>query len=299
MVNVRCTYVLLWLTTGCFSPAAQPGAPCGAGGTGGTCPSGLVCSAEGRCERSLVDADAAVEPDSNLTGDAPIDACLDCSTLVARYHFDGDLADDLGTHGGMAVGDGLTFVPGDVGQALRIPIASDSYVHVADSPAFDIANGEIQLRFRFGETADGDLGLLSRDANGTATDGHFNLRIGHDRRVVLRIQRQSDPTEAAYRCTAAPVAAGVWHVISARFGPAGLVMTVDGVPSDGTSWTDASGVTVDCTLAWDRGIAGNNNPLVLGALSVQSIEPSGVPVDNVAGGVELDEISISSIAAPQ
>ncbi len=292
MENVRVVPLILsWMGMGCFSPTAQPGAPCG---EGGVCPSDLVCSAEGRCERSLVDAAGA---DTPVVPDASTDACVGCPTLVARYHLDGTLADELGALDGTAVGDGLTFVPGDLGQALRIPTDATSYVQVADSPAFDLTAGEIELRFRFGDAAlAGDLGLLSRDAVGTATDGHVSLRLGHDRRVVLRIQRMSDPSESVFRCTADPVAVDDWHTLSAAFGPDGLVMKVDGVPASGTSWVDTNAVTVDCTVAWDRGIAGNDNPLVLGALTVLSSEPTGLPATNLAGGVELDEVAIWSSA---
>ena len=50
----------------CFSPHAQPGAPCG---DDGTCPSGLVCSpASSTCELSAIDAGVLVdaEPDAQL-----------------------------------------------------------------------------------------------------------------------------------------------------------------------------------------------------------------------------------------
>jgi hypothetical protein len=290
MENVRVVpLVLSWLGMGCFAPTAQPGAPCG---EGGVCPSGLVCSAEGRCERTLTDAAVA---DTSIVPDTVADACVGCPTLIARYHFDGNLADELGSLGGMGVGDGLTFVSGSVGQAVRIPTTATSYIRVADSPALDLTSGEIELRFRFDATAvAGDLGLISRDATGTATDGHFNLRIGHDRRVVLRIQRMSDPSESVFRCTADPVAVDVWHTISATFGPDGLGLKVDGVSTNGTSWVDADGVTVDCTVGWDRGIAGNDNPLILGALTVLSTEPTGMPATNVAGGVDLDEVVVWS-----
>ncbi|MFN0249951.1 MAG: hypothetical protein ACKV2T_23915, partial [Kofleriaceae bacterium] len=138
------------------------------------------------------------------------------------------------------------------------------------------------------------LGLASRDANGTMTNGHFNLRIGHDRRVVMRIQQISDPTVDAYRCTAAPVPTDVWHHVEVRFGGT-LSMEVDGVAATGTSWTDMNGETRDCTAAWAGGIDGNDNPWVIGALSVQSTEGTGMPVGSVAGGVQIDELLIRRV----
>ncbi len=292
----------LWLVAavlaGCFSPRPQQGAPCT---SSAQCPAGQVCNPNLRCEGVAFDAgtDAPEPPDApaDAPADASIDGCASCPVAVARYLFDGDLTDDGGAHPGAAVGSGLTFVPGAIGQAVRIPATGTTYVRVEDSPAFDLTAGAIELRFRFDAGAPArDLGLLSRDANGSVTDGHFSLRLGHDRRVVVRIQRMSDPTVQAYRCTAEPVAVAAWHHVEVSFGPAGLAMIVDGAPADGASWTSAGGTVEDCTTAWDRGIAGNDNPLILGALTATSVDGTGMPVSAVANSVELDEVVVR--AAP-
>jgi len=39
-------------------------------------------------------------------------------------------------------------------------------------------------------------------------------------------------------------------------------------------------------------MAGNNNPLVLGALTVTSVEGTGLPVVAVATGVNLDDVEL-------
>jgi hypothetical protein len=259
-----------------------------------------VCNPNLRCEEGPFDAglDATVDA-PEVPPDAPVDGCASCPVAVARYAFDGDLTDGAGDHPGAAVGSGLTFVPGAVGQAVRIPATGTTYVRVEDSPLFDLSAGAIELGFRFVAGAPArDLGLLARDANGSATDGHFNLRLGHDRRVVARIQRMSDPTLQAHRCTAEPVAVGAWHRVEVSFGPAGLAMTVDGVLANGATWTGEGGTVYDCTAPWDRGLAGNDNPLILGASTTTSVEGTGMPVSDVANSVELDEIVLWAAPAP-
>jgi hypothetical protein len=86
----------------------------------------------------------------------------------------------------------------------------------------------------------------SRDANGTATDGHFSLRLGHDRRVVARIQRLSNPTVKAYRCTEQPVATDAWHRIEVSFGL--TVTSVDGTAAPVTAV--ANTVELDQVVVW-------------------------------------------------
>lgn len=286
--GMRGLWLVAALLAGCFSPRPQEGAPCT---SSAQCPAGQVCNPNLRCELAAIDAGTEADGPSDAPADAPIDGCASCPVAVARYAFDGDLSDGAGDHAGAAVGSGLTYVPGVVGQAVRIPATGTTYVRVEDSPAFDVAAGALDLRFRFAAGAPArDLGLVSRDAVNSVTDGHFNLQIVHDRRVVARIQRMSDPTVQAYRCTAQPVAAGAWHHVKVSFGPAGLAMTVDGVLADGTTWTHQDGTVYDCTAAWDRGIAGNANPLILGAVTSTAVDGTGMPVSDVGNTVELDEV---------
>jgi hypothetical protein len=286
--------VVAVVMTGCFSPVAPSGRPCSATGE---CPEAQVCSPQNTCETSSIDAPPG---DSRLRdaptdglGDGPLQIDAAAPRLVAHYSLDGTLADVSDeAHDGSVIGDGTSYVSGVMGQALHLPHAANAHIRVEDSPDFDLASGRIELRFRFAANAPvGDLGLLSRDASGSMTGGHFNLRIGHDRRVVLRIQRQSDPTIEAYRCSQQPVSAGAWHHVDATFGPSGLVLRVDGVVTAGTTWTSAQADSFSCTTAWTGGIDGNNNPLVIGALTVISDENLGTP-NAIAGDVDLDEVKI-------
>lgn len=252
----------------------------------------------------------AVDPDAQMMSDgapgdgpaidAPSDSAIDAGPpmVVARYLFDDDLGDESGTHDATAVGTDLTYLEGRNGatdHAVRIPTTLSSYVTIADAPAFDLAAGEIEVWFRFdGTVPDGDLGLVSRDAIGSTTNGHVSLRIGHDRRLVLRIQRTSTPTIEAYRCSILPVSANTWHRVVVAFGGS-LTMQIDGFTVQGTSWADVDGVPHDCTATWTTGIDGNDNPWVVGALTVLSTEGTGLPVNAVAGGVQIDELVIRRV----
>jgi hypothetical protein len=288
---------------GCFSPAPHAGVPCSASGE---CPAGLVCDmSTNRCERSASEVDASPTTDGPMIDMASIDGSIDApidapppEPFVAEYLFDDSLEDENGSHDASAVGSDFTYLNGRDGatdKAVRIGTTLTSYLRIADSPDFDIPKGTIELWFRFdGTVPAGDLGLLSRDANASATNGHVNVRLSHDRRIVVRIQKMSTPTIEAYRCTSAAVATNVWHHVVIAFGGS-LAVEVDGVVADGTSWTDTQSIAHDCTAAWSTGIDGNDNPWIVGALTVQATEGTGAPVNAIAGGVQIDELVIRSV----
>lgn len=292
------TLIAALCLTGCFSPSPQAGAPCSATGE---CPSGLRCSAiTNTCEHAVA-PDAPPNDGSALDAPPGSDATVDAppgSQVVAHFLFDEDLTDSTGEHDGAAVGGVLAFPNGRMGdtdRAVAIPATLTSHVVVPDSPAFDLPKAQIEVWFRYDATAsDGDLGIFSRDANGTTMNGHISLRLSHDRKIVLRIQKLSSPTIEAYRCTAAAVTQNDWHHVVITFGGS-LSMQVDGATTTGAAWADAQGTSHECTPAWTTGIDGNDNPWVIGALSVTSVESTGMPVVAVAGGVQIDELLIRAL----
>jgi hypothetical protein len=285
--------VLVGASAGCFAPTPPVGAVCS---PSGECPEGQVCGPTNRCERIGTDGGFGGEPDTPPSEPESIDACTSCPTLVAHYAFEGDLASSVMAPAGMMMGDGLEYVAGAIGQGLRIPPSGTAYVHVPDAPVFDLPSGRIELQFRFSpEAPPRDLGLLSRDAVNTETHGHVSLFLGHDRRVVARIQRRSTLSESAYRCTAAPVSSREWHHVALAFGDAGLALYVDGELATGTTWVGANEVIHSCAGPWTSGIDGNDNPLILGALTVYAMEGTGMPVSEVANGVDLDEVMLWAV----
>ncbi len=277
-------------TGGCFNPAPHPGAPCS---TQSDCPASLVCTA-GTCELPGTPGPDAPTADSPQ----PPDTCTDCPTVVTWLRFDGNLTDTNSEISAIAAGtSAVTFVDGHAGQAVHMPNDALGWVELGDSPAYDLDSGIVDLWFRYGaDTPATDVGLISRDANGTTQDGHFNIRLGFDRNLVVRIQMQSDPSIEAFRCTADPIPVDTWTHVEAQFGPGGLELRVDGITATGTEWTNKAGTsTVSCTDPWTRGISGNDNPWAIGGLNWGSTEGTNEPVENIAGDVDLDDVIIWSV----
>jgi hypothetical protein len=257
--------------------------------------------------------DLGVEPDLSLgDGDGPMDltdddaGCspsLDPSTLMLLDFeaISGTTVPDLtGDHPGTLVGD-LQLVPGRAGcgEALRVPASSTGgHVAVPDSPDWELDEGSIELWVRFDSPTDGKMsqGLISRDANGTANEGHFSLIRACGGQIAVRLQRGGGND---MKCSK-PVVEDRWYHVAVNFGSeTGLQLFIDGSEVDEqgkVGWYvpgNACNTTLQCGSTTDGGLEGNNNPWVIGNSSHVSDEGKATPLSTPVGGV-IDQVRISS-----
>jgi hypothetical protein len=224
---------------------------------------------------------------------------------IAAYGFDSspvDALDSVGDHDGVIGGDpsGLTSVasPSGCGQAVGFDLdrtGVESWITIPDSPAWDLSRGSIDVWVR--APADGAgafAGILTRDAEGTTQGGHVALFIEPDGTVWARLQRNA--AQVAYRCADAPIAAGEWGRVTVNFGPPDLELLVDGsVQGRATPLASASGTDVRCgEQRMNDGIAGNDNPWILGGNGARAPEGAGEPVTDFFRGGAIDELRISA-----
>jgi Ca2+-binding RTX toxin-like protein len=129
----------------------------------------------------------------------------------------------------------------------------DDYVEIADAPSWQLPDGTVQLWFNPDDVS-GRQGLIGRDADLQAQDGHFSLYLQDDD-LVFRIQ---DTSTSNVYTVADSVTAGDWHHVAVSFGADGVEVFLDGelVVSD----------------PFSGGIDGNSNPWVIGALNWSSAE---------------------------
>ena len=161
----------------------------------------------------------------------------------------------------LTVQDAAPTGPTPVWEDLPAPQAftgqsADTIVH-ADRAEFDQATGTIDFWFKPASVS-GTYGLLSRDATMQALPGHLTLRQTDDG-LSLRLQTDTDERVIS---TSSGVTAGQWHHVALSFGTAtGLALYLNGnlVGSD---------------AGFTSGIAGNDNPLVIGANQWASAEGS-------------------------
>ena len=158
--------------------------------------------------------------------------------------------DETGTINGTyqnnsSIGDGESPFQ-DVSTSATDFDGGNDFVEIPNSPAWDLTNGTIQLRFNAADLG-GQQGLISRDASGQAQPGHLTIYMnGNDLEVRLQSASQS------YFITASDVVnEGDWHQMSFSFGEDGMQLYLDGALVGSNSYTG--------------GIDGNNEPWAIGA----------------------------------
>jgi hypothetical protein len=139
-------------------------------------------------------------------------------------------------------------------------------------------------------------GIISRDANGAAKEGHIAVVRACGGGITVRLQRGG----ANYVRCSKPVKENVWYHVGINFGPkTGLELFVNGQQANekgGVKWIAPSqpctyGLT--CGSSTTGGIDGNDNPWVIGDSSQASQEGQATPLIAPLGGI-IDHVRISS-----
>lgn len=224
---------------------------------------------------ALCGCDVVFRLDRVSEGDAGAEPRIDASAdLVAHYRFESPgptIVDETGRHDGLVMGSGaLARAPGYSGMAIEFPIGTPpgAYVVVPDSPEFDLLEGSIDLWVRTSAQS-GDLGIFSRDSTGTS-GGQIAL-VQRQSTLIVRLQRSIDGGGGggAFICSE-PVPLETWVHVGINLGAPKAELWVDGIEQLSTQSISIFGVTANCGAADARSLVGNDDPIVLGALGVQS-----------------------------
>lgn len=243
--------------------------------------------------RTDAGADAEVDAGDGATAVTACDA-VDEPDLVALYSFESGLGDELtGRHPAMPRG-GVVAAAGRCG-AYSAAFPAGAYLLVPDAPAFDLATGSIELYVRTPDPSRAEnQALISRDANGLASEGHLAILLSTSGQLVARLQRGG---ASYYRChTELP--ADTWVHIGVSWGGAateGFRLWVDHAQASLPS-TMLDGAPITCTDAPPAGgIAGNGNTLVIGGSNVHAGDGSQEPVvDQFLVDGQLDQVRLRS-----
>ena len=194
----------------------------------------------------------------------------------------------------------VTRTVGPCGGALHIPASASigqtptetGYIVIPSHPLWRLDQGAVELWVRFEALTGSGVqvqGILSRDAKSELDPGHLFLarvrRADGANVLALRLQDGDAATTDQSLCTVQPISEKIWHRIGIDFGGGRAPeIFVDGElqASDTTSGTIAGLVICGTTAA--VGIAGNDEPWVLGALDVSSDRGSPTPVSAGLGG---------------
>ena len=223
----------------CYSPHAQPGAPCG---VGDVCPSGLTCI-DNACVLPGTpshDAPAPIDsplridapPDARAWLDAPPDAALPLG-LVAWWKLDDDPSDgvlDSSGHGhtGTCSGTCPTLVAGKLGMAYAFDAAASEAIVVPDSNDF---RGDVTIAAWFyGNAATTSLSMLAKPVS-TGTDNSWQLEL----RETDKVSFSGGTTH--YLDSANVVTRSAWHHAAGTWDGTTKRLYIDGVLSSSVAAT--------------------------------------------------------------
>ncbi len=255
---------------------------------------------DGGVDRDGGDRDGGFERDGGeRDGGAPEPLCpmvADADT-VALYTFDGDADDVTGNHDGNAVSMSYAGSIAGCGQALDFGNSGsvNSYVVIDDDPAFDLGEGAIEALIRLDSvTSNRPRFFFSRSSEGN-DPGEIRIGVACDGTVIL--ERETG-FSTVRRCSANPIPANQFVHVGVNFGPGGLELYVDGDASLQFGLVGYRGANcndnVTCGGVTNGGMAGNNDPIVIGATSEDSEAGSTDELDDPFRGGRLDALRISS-----
>ncbi len=182
------------------------------------------------------------------------------------------LFDDSGNRNDGRLVNGTEVVPGIAGDGLRFD-GVDDYALIENSTDFDLSDGAISFWFNPAQNGQTQT-LLSRNAFGV-NDGDLDISFTADQAIQVRLQGEDRSRVAE----TGPLSLNEWHHVAVNFGEgSGLEIWVDGVLEE-----QRRGV--------DIGIAGNANPITIGAGQALSTEGEADNLVQFYKGL-IDDISI-------
>lgn len=215
---------------------------------------------------------------------------------LARYDFEdeagaGTLRDARSLADAQVVDGSFVPVPGPdgCGNALALGDAG-LFAQIPNLPDWDLDEGSIDFWLRVPEVA-GAYGVLGRDQLGTELPGHFSVWLTPDNTVTLRLQ---GATAHGTHCTDAALAPGQWAHVAFNFGDAGSELWVEGVLGTRIGDPRIETIVPECGSSTTDGIAGNEQPWVLGFDTSRSGDALDGLLHHFSGGA-IDALQISAV----
>ena len=215
---------------------------------------------------------------------------------LARYDFE-DAAGATTLHDARGLADAQlvdgTFAPiagpAGCGSALAFGDAG-LFAQIPNLPSWDLDEGSVDFWLRAPDAA-GAYGVLGRDQLGTDSPGHFSVWLTPDNTVTLRLQ---GATAHGTHCTDAALAPGQWAHVGFNFGGAGSELWVEGVLGTRTGDPRIETIVPECGTTTTDGIAGNEQPWVLGFDTSRSATALDGLLQHFSGGA-IDALQISAV----
>ncbi len=219
------------------------------------------------------------------------------TAALARYDFEDaegatTLIDAQGLQDAALHGGTFTSVPGPDGCGRAMSFAANGvFAVVPNVPAWDLTEGSVDFWFRVPDVVDKAYGVLGRDRVGTDLPGHLSVWLTPDRTVTLRLQ---GATQLATMCSEDALSLGQWVHVGFNFGAGGSELWVDRKRAARTGDPRIATVVPACGGTTPDGIAGNEQPWVLGFDTSRSGDVLDGLLQHFDGGA-LDALQISGV----
>jgi hypothetical protein len=203
------------------------------------------------------------------TIDVPVSPCAlpaGQSSALSRFDFEDAagavaLRDAHGLSAAELVGGSFVPAAGPEGCGTALGFDNASLMaEILNMPAWDLDAGSVDFWVRMPNVA-GTYGVLGRDQVGTDLPGHLSFWITPDSTITARLQ---GATVHATHCTDRALAPGQWAHVGFNFGPPGSELYVDGQLATRTGDSRVETVVPECGGTTSEGIAGNEQPWILG-----------------------------------
>ena len=198
--------------------------------------------------------------DPELTAHWPMDLCsVDGSN--------GEVIDIVGDSHGATIGDAGTINDGKFCQAGRLA-GNGAHINIPDTNAMALSSGSVSMWIKTSDLSftntpeNGGMGLLSRDSRNFDGGGHLTIRVERDGKIKVRHQSSSQSFDVESPANA--ITENTWHMVTYSFGNRRMRLFVDGQ-------------LVATNASFASGIAGNNEPLILGATARISGDGESTP----------------------
>lgn len=244
---------------------------------------GLACFLAAACDESA-------SPIRSPAGSVSCATVLEDPLTLAQFDFEtldteADVVADTAERNSGAFLGTPTLIdgPAGCGQALSFE-DNTGYVEVPHSADWELDEGAVDFWFFARACADGEEGVMTRDAEFTARNGHFRVIWRGDCRLAARTQlggpEGGDLVDGAQTevATSNPLPLGQWSHFAVNFGRPGLEL-----------WLNGERVGFAPTTS---GIRGNENPWTIGVSNDRSEEGTGLPVWKPLRSAALDHVRI-------
>ncbi len=219
------------------------------------------------------------------------------TAALARYDFEDaagvtTLHDAQGLADAQMMGGSFAPVPGPAGCGNALGFGADMlFAQIPNSPSWDLDLGSIDFWFKVPDPVAGTYGVLGRDHVGTDLPGHLSVWLTPDSTVTLRLQ---GATLHATHCSDVVLAPGQWVHVGFNFGAPGSELFIDGALATRTGDPRVETVVPECGGTTTDGIAGNEQPWVLGFDTSRSGDALDGLLQHFSGGA-LDALQLSAV----